>query len=466
MNAYLIEIAENDKDITYRSQFVSSLDQPEKYEAYSDYAKTLSYVIYRYALDLEPEEVTVEKYSEPVNNKYVKISIGDNNKTPDEALEEAKALFKKLGSFVGLVNRQIRNIKTWVLENVIGDAALSANADKITFYRTAMDSEGNLGTPQKISDENYNRDYGEKDVYTSAKDVEGDAGLVQDTLDKIITKANTMVSIGKNTDDSNVDIDDRFLASEVKEYAGTMFLITDDRNFARKGSEKPTSIPALEYQSVTIMLKNKMRMDSIWVALKYDNDGKGENSNEYIEMIVDLNFYNHTTNKYYTISSPILQVYDKDYDIDYLCFSEDVAQGEDRVSGHSSGYVFDALGKHFEGEEHQGDRYASVGAFNTGVGNGILMTDVGQAGYHGSPAISQTPLVLNGNDSLRTWYEIVEPQSLIDGKTYTTGRLDHTKFAGADGCDYLEICYRVLKEPGNSEKNYKFYTGIAAVIDG
>ena len=47
-----------------------------------------------------------------------------------------------------------------------------------------------------------------------------------------------------------------------------------------------------------------------------------------------------------------------------------------------------------------------------------------------------------------------------ENHSYITGRLNSEMFAGSDGCDYLELTYRVIKKNGDFDTNYKFYTGI------
>ena len=95
------------------------------------------------------------------------------------------------------------------------------------------------------------------------------------------------------------------------------------------------------------------------------------------------------------------------------------------------------------------------------------MTDVGVNGYSASRLISEKPLVLVGTTNVRKYYEIVEPGSseldneqIPDGYTYLSGRFNSDMFSGADGCDYLEVTFKVLKQKGDTTPNrYKFYAG-------
>lgn len=426
------------------------------YSNYSDFVKTLEYVIYCYAVDLEPAEVVVTQSGA---YPYYAIRIG-NFESVDSALETAKSTFEILGTYVGLVSRQITKIQNWILENIIGQDALNDN-DYYYTYSPNTDGIGIVELTYNDEPVGYIFDYATRSTDTVGRDYET-------VVQNIVAGVCENVSIGKNDDDSDVTIDDRFLASNIMEYAGSTFTIQDDGNFPVYDPENPEhayAIRPLEYQSVVLMFKQETYIDGLWLALKYDADGDGTeedvyNWDEYIDIIIDLNYYNHATNTRRIIQSKKVRVYDGPYAIDYMYgFEGDTGGGGDGElvpRDHCSGVVFDDLGS------------LHVGVFNVDIGGGILKTDVGRNDYKGDPLVSLDPLVLVGTNNIRRYYEIVEPgstdldqEALEDGYTYTSGRLNPTMFSGSDGCDYIEITYKVIKEAGNMTKNYKFYTGLA-----
>lgn len=431
------------------------------YDNYSDFVKTLEYVIYCYAVDLEPAEVVVTQSSA---YPYYTIRIG-NFESVDSALETAKTTFEILGTYVGLVSRQITKIQNWIIENIIGQDAL--NDDSFTsYYQNDADDEVFIEVTHQDGSISYQLSTNASNRYGQST---YDLGRnYQTAVENIVAAVCNDVSIGKNDDDSDVTIDDRFLASNIMEYAGSTFTIQDDGNFPVYDPENPEhayAIRPLEYQSVVLMFKQETYIDGLWLALKYDADGDGTeedvyNWDEYIDIIVDLNYYNHATNTRRIIQSKKVRVYDGPYAIDYMYgFEGDTGGGGDGElvpRDHCSGVVFDDLGS------------LHVGVFNVDIGGGILKTDVGRNDYKGDPLVSLDPLVLVGTNNIRRYYEIVEPgstdldqEALEDGYTYTSGRLNPTMFSGSDGCDYIEITYKVIKEAGNTTKNYKFYTGLA-----
>lgn len=418
------------------------------YENYSDYVKTLEYVIYCYAIDLEPAQVTVQTNSD---GTYT-VNIG-SFASVDEALLDAKATFEKLGAYVGLVNRQITKIQNWILKNVIGDIAVNAD-DSFTNYTgiiAYLDESSNV----------IRYDFSSAQSSTSALGRDYETAVAN-----ILAGVCQYVPIG-NDHGEDVTIDQRFLASNIMEYGGNMFMIADDSNFPAQGSATGlTQLQPLEYQSVVLMLNDEIYLDGLTVALKYDADLDGTqegvyDSSKYIDIIVDINYYNYATKERKVLASKQARVYDGPYDENYLNDGDGSAgDGVIAPTDHTSALMFDGLGQ------------VHVGKFNVDIGDGILKTDVGTVGnYTSAPYVSTEALVLVGTTDVRKYYEIVEygtnpeydTDELPEGKTYISGRFNPNMFGGSDGSDYIEITYKVIKNAGDTETNYKFYTGIAFI---
>lgn len=460
--------------ISYQQNFLSSGSETD-YSLYSQFTKALEYVIYSYALDLEPATITVEHLSSPVTiggtDYYYSMNVAGfesegENSSVEVALNGIKDLFNKCGSFVGLTSLQITKIENWILENVIGAAAYSN--DTITTFSNVKEV---IDYNKPSSEGAYTRTY-EFDISSDVSSVEF-GRRYEEVVHNIIDGVCTLVSIGNNGEGGgNVNIDERFLASEIKEYAGNTFVIGDDANFPKyEEGQSDVAILPLEYQSVVLMLNKLQFIENMYIALKYDADlsgtEEGKFGSEYIEIQVDLNYYNHANDVYCTLASKVAKVYDGPYDIEYMPFDGDSGAGDGIAPyDHVSGVEFSSIGKMWE-DNPLGD-ILPVNAFNPEIGNKVLMTeDMEATNYDGTVLVSRSPLVLLGTTDVRKWYSIVEPTEndpLVDADhTYISGRLNHEMFKGSDGCDYLEITYKVLKKPGDANKNYKFYTGIALI---
>ena len=450
----------------YQQNFLTSAtgENVEKnYDAYSEFTKALEYAIYCYALDLEPNQITVSHSPSTVGGTEYFYSmnvsgfVAEGTKSSvDVALEYIQNLFNETGSFVGLTQLQITKIENWILQNIIGPTAYSN--DNINIFSNITEVRTYKGTDYEVS---YKFDANDASSVEFGR-------RYQEVVHNIIEGVCSLVSISGEGGDANID--ERFLASEIKEYAGNTFIIGDDANFPKyEEGQSEVAILPLEYQSVVLMLNQLQFIENMYIALKYDADlsgtTEGQFGTDYIEIQVDLNYYNHANNVYCTLASEVAKVYDGPYDIEYM---QGIGGTGDGIApaDHVSGVEFSSIGKMWE-NNYFGDALP-VNAFNPNIGNQILMTeDMKATNYDGSILVSRSPIVLVGTTDVRKWYSIVEPTEddpLVDeNHTYISGKLNHEMFAGQDGCDYLEITYKVLKKPGDANKNYKFYTGIAII---
>lgn len=440
----------NDTFTTTLMNYYLGTDVETNYEEYSDFVKTLEYAIYCYAVDLEPAQVTVTFASDGAPN--VQVTGYDS---VDSALAKAKENFKILGSFVGLADRQIEKIEAWVLDNIIG--------------RDVVDNSDNFYTYSNVTevvtvDENGEYSYSyEFDTMSSrielGRDYEG-------TVANIIQNVCSEVSIG-NDGGSDVTIDQRFPASEVMEYAGVANNVYSDSSFAVPGQENSADkIRPYEYQSIVFMVKENVSVDGVGIALKYDSglDGttEGVYGEEYLDIIVDLNYYDNSEDTLTVLESRKVRVYDGPWDQENVYWDWADGSGGKGVDAEETGAPED----HYSGI-YFGGVDIELGAFKTDIGDGVLMTDVGKNGYSSSLLISEEPLVLVGTTDVRKYYEIVEPGSseldnelIPDNYTYLSGRFNSDMFGGAEGCDYLEVTFKVLKRVSDTTPNrYKFYAG-------
>ena len=393
---------------------------------YSDVVKSVEYTLYCFALDLTPQTVTFTEGSsatQPIN-----VSIG--GQSAQSQLDYIKEVFNNMGSTVGVSSRMQTKLIDWILDTIIGEDA-RAN-DTVVYYDNATknkDGSYTLGTPSK--------------TVTNARDYEN-------TVEEIISTVCEQVQIG-NVNDDDVNIDDRFLASEVKDFWGDLFSI-DVNN-----EEDPfVNIPAMEYQSAVLMFNDDLedidyinddytttkvkghKVENLWLVFQYDAGNDGLNNvdpNASITIRVHLNAYINGVYMQDVAESQMITV--PDGPMDY---------------GNTGMVMFLKIGDTKNG--------LIFNSFNTEVGNGILKA---MDKYDGSTLISD-PLILVGTTELKDYYKLIEPEEpLADGTTYTYGILDHTKLTGADQTDYLEIAYEVIKVAGDTETNYKFQTGIAFI---
>ncbi len=477
-------------DVTenYLETYIGATDD-YLYQDYSDFVKALEYVIYCYSLDLTPGQVIVEPVMTTTQEgvtKYYSVKVVETSNgqqielSADQALEQIKAVFEKLGSYVGVAERNKEKIANWILENVIGSAAMQN--DSVTEYIGATqisytDAEGTTITFVATSEDEAKAILQELEIEVELPEDEVPKATSSttkvgreygDTIVNLVDKVCDDVTIGSD-DDGQIDVDDRYLASEVMEYMGNSFSAGggDDpfpyfEDFS--SPQAAMAVKPLEYQSAVFMFKDNVKIGMVSVALQYDADldgyqtrtGEPFDHTRYLTIEIGLNYFNHQTKQRISVDTKTVNVPDGKL----VSVLEDTNLDE---ASEKAGITFSQV-VNFGWEESITSDDLIVRAFNTDIGGGILKTDVGQNGYRGNPIVSNDPIVINGLSSVKDYYEILEPteEQIAAGQTYLAGQLNPEKFMGDDGCDYLEVTYRVIKRAGDTSTNYKFYTGITA----
>ena len=495
----------------YPNTYVGAAAEDD-YDNYSDYVKALEYAIYRYSIDLEPGQVVVSPTMTTITNedgtttkKYYTVKVIETRNgiqttySVDEALERAQADFEIIGGYVGISERNRIKLAQWILTNVIGEKAMSN--DNVTEYTgatqvTYTDANGESYTFVVTNEDEANKildsleytgaDLSGTQVPTATETSEEDGTPVhrnyQDTILNMVNLVCDQVTIGSDEEEGDVTVDERYLASEIIEYWGESFVAGGDEDpfpyyedFSTVTAGAPVIQP-LEYQNVLFMFKEEVNVTAVTITFQYDADldgystasGYAIDGNRYLTIEVTLNFYDHETDTLTTVGSQMVNV--PDGKMQNPWGDEELEKAEDRYfSEHGTSISFSQMTSFGVDESIMGrpSQDLIVGAFNTDIGNGILMTDVGRNDYKGNPLVSKTPLTLTGNSRVKDYYSIIEPteEQIAQGETWLTGQLNKDMFSGNDGCDYLEVVYRVVKRVGDTENNYKFYTA-ADVVTG
>ena len=475
-------------DVTenYRETYVGP-DVDINYSQYSDFVKALEYVIYCYSLDLTPGQVIVEPVmttTQEGGTKYYSVKVAETSNgqqielSADQALEQIKGVFEKLGSYVGVAERNKAKISKWILDNVIGSAAMQnddvsvySGATQITYNGTTFVATSADEANAILQELRYSGAALTTDQVPTVNATEPDISVgrdYEDTIVNLVDKVCDQVTIGSD-DDGQIEVDERYLASEVMEYMGNSFSAGggDDpfpyfEDFS--SPQAAMAVKPLEYQSAVFMFKDNVEISMVSVALQYDADldgyqtrtGEPFDHTRYLTIEIGLNYFNHQTKQRISVDTQTVNVPDGKL----VSVFEDTNLEE---ASEKAGITFSQV-VNFGWDVSIASDDLIVGAFSTDIGGGILKTDVGKNNYRGNPIVSKEPIVINGLSSVKDYYEILEPteDQIAAGQTYLAGQLNPEKFMGDDGCDYLEVTYRVIKRAGDTSTNYKFYTGITA----
>lgn len=211
-----------------------------------DYKTALEYAIYNIVLGIEPHNITIS-YNSSTGMPSISVegyapTTGADAKTSAQvALADIKATFNRLGSYVGLTQKNKTQITKYVLENVIGEDLTGTNSSYVV-------KNGDNGAFATV-------DYCYEDVVTAIVDYCGNLTTIG-------------VASGEETDDKTY-IKDSFIASEIVDYPLLKFFSNNGYEDAFKG-QKP-----YEYQSAVIMPSRETTITDLWLDFKYDagNDG-------------------------------------------------------------------------------------------------------------------------------------------------------------------------------------------------
>lgn len=434
-----------------------SSDETHKHQLeflnYSEYVKALEYAIYCFNLDLTPNSMEVHLKSDGTPSVEIAgYPAADGKSSVDIALETIQEVFKKVGSYVGITNRQQIRLKNWILQNIIGENSdNSFTINEVTTTSTQFYYEDTNG--QRVNCDEYGNPQTtpQPKVETSSPVKVADIDRhYEENIDAIIDICTTLVSIGQKPEDEGEEnnvptISDKYLASEVIDYFGNDFFISAD-----KGNEF-ANIPELEYQSFALMFRKKFQFSNIRLMFNY----KGSDDiagNESITINIHMNHYTKEDNLY---RPAYLKQGSNKYEVMQITIRD---TGFSYGSRNNTAMLYG-----INSNDKNGKGWGiTCSEFNTGIGNGILQSI---EEYNGLVSIG-TALPLTGNNDRRNYYTMQNGFNEEDKTTYTYGTLNPEKFSGSDGCDFFEVAFEVVKVTTAADyatKNYKFQVGLAVV---
>lgn len=238
-----------------------------------DYTTALEYAIYSIVLGITPNEITVAY--DPVTGAP-SVSVEGFAPTEEKssaalALEDRKALFNELGSYVGLTETNKQNIADFVIEQIIGEQATTGPRANELYYEELVDA------------------------------------IVQFT-GTLTTIGRTEGESGSGTEDDTT-VGESFIASEAVTYPLTSFMSNIDGDpFLYTGGP-------YEYQSFVLMpSEENCEFSDIWLDFKYDAGNDGDeiyDPNKYLEIEVSVRWWQVQTDEAGNVLSKTMRVVTK-----------------------------------------------------------------------------------------------------------------------------------------------------------
>ncbi len=355
-----------------------------------------------------------------------------NNVPITEALQIAKDRYAEIGGYVGVVEKNLEQIKRFILEKVIGENS----SDVVNIARIASKDNGG-GTRETLAKPDltaleFNRNY--------------DA-IVNNIVRYACEQAPIGYSVGEDGSINKLTLSNGFSASMITEYKDNYFFA----NYINSNGENDDSvafknIDAAEYQSLVIYPGDELigeDLSNIWLDFEYfeNNDPSKKMFEDGITINVGFRYYDHIQNKV---------VVDKQEEMK-------IAYGKNGTLKDENGEDISDQSMFLIGDDEDGPNNVHIEPhsvkfrkFNNDIGGGVLNPFAPSIGL--LPNISfKTSKYLSGLDRAREYYK------LNDSKTLGQyGTLNEKMFAGSDGCSFIEIYFDIVKDPSVTGYSYDF----------
>ena len=367
---------------------------------------------------------------------------GEVNATISEALDEIKARYDTLGTYIGLTDENKEQIVRFILDYVIGLDGETGDYDfDLTFL---IDGGGNTPVVDSTRTRrvSINRDY-------------------QNVVTNIVNVACSQVRIGGSQSEGEVFIDTAYPISEVVDYKNDYFFTQwYDENGNTSDENILGHVESAEYQAMCLILPEAevgSNLTDVALCFEYFDDGQNPDSELVYDEVngltinVGINYYDSTSGEIVTSTAQKRVKYgrlmaDADYhagidpDIRNVYFTT----GDDVTSTNPDKCVFKQI-----------DPIPLNMQFNNNIDEGVLNAELNGEKVNDYEYVMK----IDGSSQVRKYYQMNESSSYGQYATFNP-----SMFEGET--DYVEIFFDVVKDKDSLalNKNYNFKVGIVRVL--
>lgn len=435
----------------------------EEVSVYNSYQDALEYVTYLFVLgydyidengaqtedadyfNLQIDHTLTDTEAGRLNVPEITVARtpnGTTNATISEALDEIKARYDTLGTYIGLTDENKEQIVRFILDYVIGLDGETGDYDfDLTFL---IDGGGN--TPDVDSTRtrtvSINRDY-------------------QNVVANIVNVACSQVRIGGSQSEGEVFIDTAYPISEVVDYKNDYFFTQwYDENGNTSDENILGHVESAEYQAMCLILPEAevgSNLTDVALCFEYFDDGQNPDSELVYDEVngltinVGINYYDSTSGEIVTSTAKKRVKYgrlmaDADYhagidpDIRNVYFTT----GDDVTSTNPDKCVFKQI-----------EPIPLNMQFNNNIDEGVLNAELNGEKVNDYEYVMK----IDGSSQVRKYYQMNESSSYGQYATFNP-----SMFEGKT--DYVEIFFDVVKDKDSLalNKNYNFKVGIVRVL--
>ena len=438
---------------------IGGLEEPLSVNEYQD---ALEYAIYLFVLGYDYEVDGVESEDAPffdfqirhtdesgIMEPHVYVGGWGNDYIPiSEALDRVKTLYADVGSYVGLTESNLDQIKRFILDKIIG---LEKDDDGNYVSTSTIDLVESIWTD--VNGDGI-RDLGEVQLSSVQPDDIVLDREYETVVQNILDYACDQVLIGGSDDNEPVNIDTPFPISQIVDYAGDYFSLNyEDENGNNDDSMVLRHIEEAEYQALSFKFLPEYigeNVTDIWLVFEYGYpEADQDPTKTYLdELVINIGFNVYdsetgTLTKSNTIQKTIKcgqAAFFSDYEAGIMPDQNAVYIQEDDIGDLGSDDTISIPG---------GIPIKMV--FDDTMHNNVLNTAVS-----GTVTGDYTSVItINGDSDARNYYKLNNSTSYGQYGTF-----NEEMFFGEN--DYFEIYFDVVKAKGiDSENiNYGFKVGL------
>ena len=377
----------------------------------------LEYAIYMFVLGYTMEN-DADVFTFNVNHNTGAVTVGSGNKSIVTALGEAKARYKETGNYVGLAEKDILNIKRFVLTKIIGIQSPNTYVVNIEGVNTT-----------------FNRNYDK---------------IVSNIVDYACQKA----PIGKDENGGDLYISSNYLASCVTEFSADQFFLNYTIPEGEEGAGTHDNdneylfyyIPAAEYQSVVIYpLAEQITTDpespkllqDIWLAFEYYDNPTDKEMLDSITINVGFRYFSCVGDGTFVVDRQA---------------SITLQRGKNTTGALGDSTIYIGY------DEKEASQYQILLPSNLTINTGFNNVDAinpeknPNAQQDGAGNYYST---LVGGSTIKDYYKLNNSSSYGQFGTLNPSKFSQSG-AGEDACDYMEIYFDIEKDKTATNVSYNF----------
>lgn len=434
----------NYKEYWFSPYYNEGYTETEKLQNY--YQDALEYATYLFVLGYDYDEIEADapyfeftpEFDADGSVRDVTVNYGGQEMSVVEALGKVKARYSEVGNYVGLTEKNKKQLAKFIQEKVIGTNSPETFDVTLESYKSSTNDTTGITTEEKVGDDehlSFNRNY-------------------ETIVKNIIEYACSKAPIGMDNDGNALTLDQSYPVSQITDYDADNFFLNYNTPDGKNDDHNEylfQYVDAAEYQSFVLYpLDDQISKDDnlkyihdLCLAFEYNTEVEGKTMLDALQINVGIRYYSKSAGGYTVTAETSTPI------------SITKGKNTDGVWGDNTCYIGYS--------EKEQDRYQIATPsdfsfktdFTRDIGEGAIDPRVDGEAVEGVEGAYRKLITGDQNNRARDYYMLNDSSSY---GAYVT--LNPEMFAGEDGCDYMEIYFDIVKDKSKTGINYNFKVAI------